>query len=185
MTTDQVADIERIGTRVVYENRWMRVREDAIRRRDGSEGIYGIVEKPDFVVIVALEDDGRVHLVEQFRYPVGARYWEFPQGAWEQQPATDPLEVAKGELREETGLDADRMIYAGHLFEAYGYSNQGYHVYLATGLRRGDADRDHEEQDLVTREFPLLEVERMIRDGEIKDATTVAAFGLLRLRGLV
>jgi ADP-ribose pyrophosphatase len=88
-------------------------------------------------------------------------------------------------LREETGLDADRMIYAGHLFEAYGYSNQGYHVYLATGLRRGDADRDHEKQDLVTREFPLLEVERMIRDGEIKDATTVAAFGLLRLKGLV
>lgn len=77
------------------------------------------------------------------------------------------------------------MIYAGHLFEAYGYSNQGYHVYLATGLRRDDADRDHEEQDLVTREFPLLEVERTIRDGEIKDATTVAAFGLLRLKGLV
>jgi ADP-ribose pyrophosphatase len=185
MTTDQVADIERIGTRVVYENRWMRVREDAIRRRDGSEGIYGIVEKPDFVVIVPVEEHGRVHLVEQYRYPVRGRDWELPQGAWEHSPGADPLDVARGELREETGLDADRMIYAGHLFEAYGYSNQGYHVYLVTGLRRGDADRDHEEQDLVTREFPLLEVERMIRDGEIKDATTVAAFGLLRLKGLV
>jgi len=49
-------------------------------RRDGSEGIYGIVEKPDFVVIVPLENDSRIHLVQQYRYPVRARYWEFPQG---------------------------------------------------------------------------------------------------------
>jgi ADP-ribose pyrophosphatase len=97
----------------------------------------------------------------------------------------DPLEVACGELREETGLDAARMTYAGHLFEAYGYSNQGYDVFLATGLWRGDADLEHEEQDLVTQGFPLSEVERMIRDGEIKDATTVAALGLLQLKGLL
>lgn len=76
-------DIERICSRVVYENRWMRVREDAVRRRDGSDGIYGVVEKPDFVVIVPMEEDGRLHLVQQFRYPVGGRYWEFPQGSWE------------------------------------------------------------------------------------------------------
>jgi ADP-ribose pyrophosphatase len=185
MAADQSVDIETIGTRIVYENRWMRVREDAIRHRDGSNGIYGVIEKPDFVVIVPVEDDGRLHLVEQFRYPVRGRYWELPQGSWEHAPEADPLEVARGELREETGLDADRMIHAGHLFEAYGYCNQGYHVFLATGLRRGDAVPDHEEQDLVTREFPLSEVERMIRDGEIKDATTIAVLGLLRLKGLL
>jgi ADP-ribose pyrophosphatase len=73
------------------------------------------------------------------------------------------------------------MVHAGHLFEAYGYSNQGYHIYVATGLQRDEVELDHEEQDLVSRAFPLPEVERMIRDGEIKDATTVAVFGLLRL----
>jgi ADP-ribose pyrophosphatase len=88
-------------------------------------------------------------------------------------------------LREETGLDAARVTYAGHLFEAYGYSNQGYHIFLATGLRRGKAEREQEEQDLVTQEFTLPEVERMIRDGEIKDGTTVAALGLLRLKGFL
>ena len=67
----------------------MRVREDMIRRRDGSTGIYGVVEKPDFVVIVPVEDDGRVHLVEQYRYPVKGRYWEFPQGSWEREPGVD------------------------------------------------------------------------------------------------
>jgi 8-oxo-dGTP pyrophosphatase MutT (NUDIX family) len=185
MTADDDADIETLETRVVYENRWMRVREDVIRRRDGSEGIYGVVEKPDFGVIVPLEEDGRIHLVQQYRYPVAARYWEFPQGAWEAQPGADPGDVARGELREETGLTAATMVHAGHLFEAYGHSNQGYHVYLATGLEQGARDPDHEEQDLVTRPFPIFEVERMIRDGEIKDAATVAALGLLRLKGLL
>src|SRR5215831_20761418 len=125
MAADESVNIETTSTRLVYENRWMRVREDTIRRRDGSIGIYGVVEKPDFVVIVPLEDDGRVHLVEQYRYPVKGRYWELPQGSWEQAPRAEPLEMARGELREETGLEAARMIYAGHLFEACGYSNQG------------------------------------------------------------
>ena len=95
------------------------------------------------------------------------------------------MEMARGELREETGLDAAKMTYVGHLFEACGYSNQSFHIFLATGLRHGDADREHEEQDLVTRDFVLSEVERMICDGQIKDATTVAALGLLRLKGLL
>jgi hypothetical protein len=58
------------------------------------------------------------------------------------------------------------MVHAGHLFEAYGYSNQGYHIYAATGLQHGEVDLDLEEQDLVSRAFPLPEVERMIRDGD-------------------
>ena len=185
MAVDEPADIETTGTRVVYENRWMRVREDKIRRRDGSSGIYSVVEKPHFVVIVPVEGDGRLHLVEQFRYPVRGRYWELPQGSWEDAPEADPLEVARGELREETGLDAASITHVGHLFEACGYANQGYHIFLATGLQCVDADREPEEQDLVTRDFVLSEVERMIRDGEIKDATTVAALGLLRLKGLL
>jgi hypothetical protein len=91
MAADESANIETTSTRFVYENRWMRVREDMIRRRDGSTGIYGVVEKPDFVVIVPVEDDGRVHLVEQYRYPVKGRYWEFPQGSWEREPGVDPI----------------------------------------------------------------------------------------------
>jgi ADP-ribose pyrophosphatase len=82
-------------------------------------------------------------------------------------------------------VDLAHMIYVGHLFEACGYANQGFDIFLARGLRRGNADPEREEQDLATRDYPLPEVERMIRDGEIKDATTVAALGLLRLKGLL
>ncbi|MFZ2101405.1 MAG: NUDIX hydrolase [Oricola sp.] len=179
------ADIETKSSRVVYENQWMRVREDEISRRDGSRGIYGVVEKPDFAVIVPVEDDCRLHLVEQFRYPVGGRYWELPQGAWEEDPQADPLTVARGELLEETGLVSEEVLHAGYLFQGYGYSTQGYHIFVARGLNRAQAELSREEQDLLTAPFSLAEIEEMITSGRIKDATTVAVLGLLRLKGVL
>jgi ADP-ribose pyrophosphatase len=86
MAADEVADIKTIGTRVVYESRWMRVREDAILRRDGSSGVYGVVEKPDFAVIVPVDDDGRLHLVQQYRYPVQSRFVFMTRGGWRFSP---------------------------------------------------------------------------------------------------
>jgi ADP-ribose pyrophosphatase len=177
------AEIRRIGSTAAYENRWMRVREDEIERADGSRGIYGVVEKRDFAVIVAVEE-GAVHLVEQYRYPVGARYWEFPQGSKESD-GVEPIEVARAELKEETGLVAGSMARVGTLFQAYGYSTQRCLVFLATGLAQGEAEREPEEAGMVSRRFPIAEVERMIAEGEIPDSTTVAAFGLLRLKGLL
>ncbi len=184
MRTPVIPDIKTLSSRVVYENRWMRVREDAIERRDGSPGIYGVVEKADFAVIVPL-DDGLIHLVEQYRYPVQGRYWELPQGSWEDAPGTDPLELAQAELHEETGLAAATMMRVGHLYECYGYSTQGYHIYLAQGLQPGEAQRERTEQDMVTRAFAVDEVLTMIFEGVIKDSATVAALGILRLKGLL
>ena len=182
MVADASVNIETTGTRLVYENRWMRVREDTIRRRDGSIGIYGVVEKTDFVVIVPVEDDGRPHLVEQYRYPVTGRYWELPQGSWEQEPRAEPMEMARGELREETGLEAHDLCRPPVLKPAAMLIRDStsslppvYRTVRQTGA--------HEEQDLVTQDFALSEVERMIRDGEIKDATTVAA-GPIATKGL-
>jgi ADP-ribose pyrophosphatase len=181
----QHPDIETLSTRIVYENRWMRVREDEVRYRDGSTGIYGVVVKPNFVVIVPLDADGKLHLVEQYRYPIGIRSWEFPQGAWEGKPDADPLELARGELREETGLDAAEIILAGNLYQACGYATQSYNVYLAKGLRRVEAKLEATEQDLITRAFATAEVLAMVQNGVIRDAGTVAALGLLKLKGLL
>lgn len=175
-------EIEQLDSRVVYRSRWMTLREDRIRRADGSEGTYGVVEKRDFAVVAAVED-GHVHLVEQYRYPVGARHWELPQGVWD--GGDDPAAQARAELREETGVLADEVLHAGRLYLAYGLCTQAYDVWLARGLRQGSAELEPEEQGLIARRVPLVEVERMMRDGELVDGVTVAAFGLLRLKGLL
>ncbi|MFI9424242.1 NUDIX domain-containing protein [Streptomyces achromogenes] len=179
LRVDSEPEVRATGSKVVYENRWMSVREDTTLRHDGTPGLYGVVHKPDFAVVIPYADGG-FHLVEQYRYPVEGRYWEFPQGSWEDRPDADPLDLARGELAEETGLTAAEMTPIGHLFAAYGYSDQGCHVILATGLTQGEPRPEPEEAGLVSRWFSEEEVWRMVADGRVKDASTLAALALLQ-----
>ena len=176
-------EIKRISSREVYRSRWMTLREDEITRPSGYQGVYGVVEKRDFAVIAAVDGE-QIYLVEQYRYPVAERFWELPQGSCESAQLT-PEVLAATELREETGLQASQMLHAGHLFLAYGFCTQGYDIFLATDLTQGPTELEPEEEGLICQPFAIAEVERMILDGEIRDATTVAAFGLLRMKGLL
>jgi hypothetical protein len=171
-----------LSSRIAYENPWTRVREDRFRLAGGSDGLYGVVERADFVVIVPLQD-GRVTLVEQFRYPVGERVWEFPMGTREQAPGTDPAVLAAAELREETGLIATQMTHAGTIFQGPGYCNQRGHIFLAKGLTQGEHAREATEQDMICRSVALADFEAMISDGTVREAMTISAFGLLRIKG--
>ncbi|MFJ8691288.1 NUDIX domain-containing protein [Micromonospora wenchangensis] len=109
--------MERLDSRTVYTNAWMTVREDRIRRPDGSTGIYGVVEKPDFALVLPRWAKG-FWLVEQFRYPVGRRAWEFPQGSWGHGVRGGASALARQELAAETGLRAETVTHLGHLYEA-------------------------------------------------------------------
>jgi len=175
-----IIGMERVGSRVVYRNPWMVVREDEIRRSDGTSGIYGVVEKPDFALVLPRWRDG-FWMVEQYRYPAGRRAWEFPQGSWGHPAAGDQTALARQELAEETGLRAASMIHLGHLFEAYGFSTQGFDVYLATGLTEGKPDREASESDMIHRAITDTEITEMIRTGQIVDAPSLAALTLYRL----
>ncbi len=168
--------IKTLSTREVYRNRWIRVREDRIKRSNGAEGIYGVVEKEDCAIIIPIDGD-HVYLVEQFRYTVQQRLLEFPQGGWETRDV-DPEELARGELKEETGLVADQMRFLGTSYVAYGYANQKMHVFVATGLKHGDKDPDPEEHDLQLHRVAIDDFESMLRDGRIPDVCTLAAWGL-------
>ena len=89
----------------MYRNPWTWVKEDVIERANGQRGIYGVIEKDPACIVIPLERTAEgefVYLIEQFRYTVGATFKEFPQGGWEQ-AEVDPEELARGELREETG----------------------------------------------------------------------------------
>jgi 8-oxo-dGDP phosphatase len=173
--------VEALGSTQVYANSWMTVREDAIRRADGSPGIYGVIDKPDYALVIPCDGD-RLHLVEQYRYPLGLRRWEFPQGTAPERADTDPLELAARELREETGLLAGRLTELGLLDVAAGMSSQRGRVFLATELTAGPPEREPEEQDMRAAWFGRAEFERMIADGEITDAQSIAAYALLLLR---
>jgi len=178
----QEKSILTLSTREVYRNPWLSLREDQILRSNGKQGIYSVVDKEDCAVIIPLdinekEDEGRVWLVEQFRYAVQQRCLELPQGGWEMSDV-DPEELARGELKEELGLHAERMIYLGTMWIAYGFANQKQHVFLATGLTPTETDPDPEEHDLVAHSVPIAEFEKMMLDGVIQDCCTLSAWGL-------
>ncbi|OLT45164.1 ADP-ribose pyrophosphatase [Saccharomonospora sp. CUA-673] len=172
--------IERVSSREVYRNNWMTVREDGIVRPDGSPGIYGVVDKPNYALVIPYDGE-RLHLVEQYRYPLGMRRWEFPQGTAPDRQDLDPGELAARELREETGLRAGSMTALGTIDVAPGLSSQRGTAYLATDLSEGAHEREVEEQDMTAAWFPRSEVEKMIRTGEITDAQSLAAYALLLL----
>lgn len=173
--------IERLGSREVYRSKWMRVREDDVRFADGSTGLYGVVEKPDFALIVPWDGEA-FWLVEQYRYPVEGRYWEFPQGSWDDRaPGRPQTDLARNELEEETGLRAGRLTHLGHLFEACGFSDQGFDVFLAEELEQGARRPTASEQDMEVGRFTRAELEWLIRAGKLKDAPSLAALALLDL----
>jgi 8-oxo-dGTP pyrophosphatase MutT (NUDIX family) len=177
-----VNQIHRAASREVYRNNWLTLREDDIRRPDGSSGIYAVIDKPTYALVIPRDGDV-FHLVEQFRYPLGMRRWEFPQGTAPDQEHLDPRELAARELREETGLRAASMDLLGTLDVAPGMSSQRGLVFLATGLTEGEHEREHEEQDMHSEWFTRAQLERMIRDGDITDAQSIAAWTLLLLAG--
>ncbi|WP_448006414.1 NUDIX domain-containing protein [Agromyces bauzanensis] len=169
-----------LTTRLAYSNPWMRVREDLVRWPGGHEAVYGVVEKPDFAVILPRDGDGW-WMVEQYRYPIGRRVLEFPQGSWPAGQEGDTLTLAAAELREETGFTAGTMRRIGRMQEAYGFVDQACDVYLATELSAGDPDREATELHMEHRFVGDDELADLIRAGEVVDAVTIAALTLHRL----
>jgi 8-oxo-dGTP pyrophosphatase MutT (NUDIX family) len=176
---DPGRSITTLASREVYRNHWMRVREDQILRSNGDTGIYGVVEKDDAAIILPI-DHGRVWLVEQFRYTIQERALELPQGGWEME-VEDPEELARGELKEEMGLDASQMTLLGTLWIAYGFTRQRQHVFLASGLTQTEKEPDAEEHDLVVRSVTVAEFEELMLNGGVRDGCTLSAWGLYLL----
>lgn len=177
-------EIKTLASRQIYCNRWMSLKEDRVQRADGSEGLYSVIEKDDFVVIIPVEND-EVYLVEQYRYPLGQRTTELPQGSWEFSRDAAPEEIARGELKEETGLSAGKMVYVGYQKLAQGYSTQGYHIYLATELTFTGQQLEEEEYGLTVKKIKISAFAQLIRDGQITDATSVTAFLLAVAKNMI
>lgn len=176
-------DVRRVSTRVAYENPWMTLTEDEVEHRDGSRGTYAVVRTRDFALVIPF-DGARYTLVEQFRYTVGRRLWEFPQGSVREPAGLQAREVGEIELAEEAGLAAARWTHLGRLHAGYGRSSTAFDVYLAEDLSAVPARREVTEQDMRTGSFTLEEIWDLVEGGLVTDSHTVAALALLgRSRG--
>jgi 8-oxo-dGDP phosphatase len=173
--------ITTLSSEVVYENPWLSVREDRIEFADGSRGVYAVVDRDDFALVIP-EDGGGFHLVEQYRYPTGRRSWEFPSGSFPPGVSGTVEEMATAELAEETGFTAGRLRRLGYLHVANGTTGEGVHVFIAADLVPGEPRREVAEQDMRQQWFSRHDVEAMIRDGVITDGPSVAAYLLLTLQ---
>lgn len=162
-----------LESRPVYENNWISVREDSVIRPDGAPGIYGVVHfKGTATGVLALEDDDTIYLVGQYRYALGIYSWEIPEGG--APPGEDPLDAAKRELIEETGLTAThwQQIGTSHLSNSVCDENSIW--YLATGLQQGKARPEGTEQ-LKVKRVPFDTALQMVLNGKITDAISIMA----------
>lgn len=165
-----------LGGREVYENDWILVREDAVIRPDGNPGVYGVVHfKNRAIGIVPVDDEGRIHLVGQYRYPLDRYSWEIPEGGCPHDE--QPLAAAQRELLEETGLVATewRLLGTAHLSNSV--TDEEAFCFLATGLTQHAARPDGTEK-LENRLVTLDEALAMVESGGISDALSI--IGILR-----
>jgi 8-oxo-dGTP pyrophosphatase MutT (NUDIX family) len=173
-----------LSIRKVYENRWISVDEHQVINPSGGPGIYGKVHFQNKAIgIIPLDADNNTWLVGQWRYPLEEWSWEIPEGG--SPPDEDPLKSARRELREETGLSAEKwtMIQRTHLSNSV--SDEEGFIFLAEDLQEGDAEPEETEGDLAVKKVPLIEAIQMVVDGRITDSLSVMGLlKLARLRGL-
>jgi 8-oxo-dGTP pyrophosphatase MutT (NUDIX family) len=169
-------EYEVLKTETVYEGRIIRLDKDTVAMPGGGDSVREVVRHIGAVCIVAVDDEGRVVLVRQYRHPVGGYLWELPAGLRDAD-GEPPLETAKRELAEEAQLSAERWSLLVNSYSTPGFCNEQVLIYLAEGL--SDAARpegfevEHEELDMTVERVPLDEAVRRVLSGGIRNASAV------------
>ena len=169
-----------LGSRVAYENAWIRVREDAVLRPDGEPGVYGVVEvRSPAVFVVPVTDAEEIVLVAVDRYSLGGLSWEVPAGGTD---GEETLAAAGRELREETGLAARVLTDLGPVHSLNGVADAPGRVVLATGLHAVGGAEQESEGITGVRTVPIPELVALISAGEITDNESLGALLLALVR---
>jgi 8-oxo-dGDP phosphatase len=169
-----------LDSETVYDGRVISLRRDRVTMPGGGDSVREVVRHPGAVAVVALDDDGRVVLIRQYRHPVGRHLWELPAGLRDSD-GEPPLETARRELAEEAQLAAARWSLLTTSYSSPGFCDEQVLVYLAEEL--SEANRpdgfvvEHEELDMTVVRVPLDEAVQRVFDGDIRNA--IAVIGVL------
>jgi 8-oxo-dGTP pyrophosphatase MutT (NUDIX family) len=163
----------------IYDNPWIGLTEYQVINPSGNPGIYGKVHFKNIAIgVLPLDDELNTYLVGQYRFALGQYSWEMPEGGGPL--GSDPLDSAKRELLEETGLKAQNWSELLRMHLSNSVSDELSIVYLARDLQQFEAEPEETEQ-LVIKKMPFEEVYQMVCRGEITDSMTVAAVLKVRL----
>ncbi|MEI7518744.1 MAG: NUDIX hydrolase [Mycobacteriaceae bacterium] len=165
---------ETVSSETVYRGKILALRTDEVRMPGGCTAVREVVEHYGAVAVAAIDDDGRVVLVYQYRAALQRRLWELPAGLLDE-PGEVPQVAAARELREETGLVADDWRVLIDVALSPGFCDEAVRVYLARGLREvGRPAADHEEADMTVHRVGLEHAVAQVLSGEIANATAAA-----------
>jgi len=161
-----------LSRQYLWQSRWYSLRQDRLRTEDGKELTYTVIEKPEAVWIVPVTVEGRLVLIDQYRYAIDDWCLEVPAGNVE--PGVDSLAMAVRELREEIGGTVERIFPVTEFYTMNGIGNEIARVFLALGVTLGEPQRE-ETEHILLHEVPVEEALRMARAGEIKDGPSALA----------
>ena len=168
---------ELLKSEILMKGRAFAIRRDTLKTPDGRETKYNIIGHGGSIVIIPVDENGNILFVRQYRHATGGDLLELPAGTLDD--AEDPEVCAAREIREETGMAAERLTKLGEFYLVPGYSTEFMVVYLATGLNTNPLDADDDEF-LSVEALPVAEAIKMAERGEIPDAKSLAALFLAR-----
>ncbi|KAA2239467.1 NUDIX hydrolase [Chitinophaga agrisoli] len=168
-----------LSSKVEYDNKWIQVTEHQVLNPNGGPGIYGVVHFKNLAIgVVALDEEGHIYLVGQYRFPLEQFSWEIPEGGGPLDD--DPLDTAKRELLEETGLVARHWKPIVQMHLSNSVSDEVGIVYLARGLEQQAAEPE-ETEELTVQKIPFEEAYRLVKTYQITDSLSIAAIQKIKL----
>ena len=164
---------------ILFRGKVFDLQVDEIEYDSGNKGIREVAVHPGGAVVVPVKGDGKIVMVNQFRYPFQKFLLEMPAGKLDKNE--DPMVCAMRELEEETGFKTKNITKLGAICTTPGFCTEVLHIFLAKDLTPGNHNREEGEHGMEVFEFTIEEIEKKILAGEIVDAKTICGVQLLKL----
>lgn len=167
---------ETVNSKLVHQGKILNFLVDTVKLPSGRQSVREVIQHNGGVTIIAYPEPGKVLMVKQYRYSIKKALWELPAGRLNL--GEDPVSGAKRELKEECGYIANAMESLGVVYPAPGYSSEVLYFFKTSDLTPDEASPDDDE-NIEVKVMDLKQVWQMVKDGEIRDAKTIAGLSLV------